>query len=355
MTILVTGGAGYIGSHMVWELVDQNEKVVVLDRLSTGFDWAVPQEVPLYVGDIGDSELVSKIIKDHSVQSIIHFAALSVVPDSLTNPLGYYENNTLKAHKLIQCAIEGGVEQFIFSSTAAVYGEISSDPIDETNVPDPQTPYGASKWMVERILKDACNASEMKYTILRYFNVAGSDIQGRTGQSTPAATHLIKVACETAIGKRNQLSVFGHDYPTPDGTCVRDFIHVNDLVDIHHLALKRLRDEGDSILLNCGYGTGYSVMDVINSVQKLTGETLNYKLVGRRKGDLAAVIANSSLAQKVLSWSSKHADIDTIVGSALKWETRLKQSNYAMTTIPDMAPSEEDIMSAIRHHETVQS
>lgn len=350
MAILVTGGAGYIGSHMVWELTDQDENVIVLDRLSTGFDWAVPQEVPLYIGDIGDKELVSKIIKDHQITSIIHFAALSVVPDSLANPLGYYENNTIKAHQLIECAVAGGVKQFIFSSTAAVYGEISSDPIDEHNIPDPQTPYGASKWMVERMLKDACAASDMDYTILRYFNVAGSDIQGRTGQSTPAATHLIKVACETAIGKREALNVFGDDYPTLDGTCIRDFIHVNDLVDIHYLALKRLQNGGASILLNCGYGTGYSVMDVIKSVEKLTDKPLNYNLVERRKGDLAAVIANSSLAQSTLNWTSKYADIDTIVGSALKWEMRLAQSNNPMDNPPALSPLAKDIPTIAHHH-----
>lgn len=347
MTILVTGGAGYIGSHMVWELLDQGEKVVVLDRLTTGFDWAVPVEVPLFVGDIGDQELVTKIIRDHDVKSIIHFAALSVVPDSLADPLGYYENNTLKAHKLIQTAIQCGIEHFIFSSTAAVYGELLSDPIDENNAPDPKTPYGASKWMVERILKDACSAADMRYTILRYFNVAGSDIQGRTGQSTPAATHLIKVACEAALGKREKLNVYGSDYPTPDGTCIRDFIHVNDLVDIHHLALKRLRGGEESILFNCGYGQGYSVLDVIHSIERLTGKPLKYDLVDRRPGDLAAVIANSTKAQNALNWSSKHADIDVIVGSALKWEQRLSMSNNPMdenSATPHLAPEEEALL-----------
>jgi UDP-glucose 4-epimerase len=240
MAVLVTGGAGYIGSHMVWQLLDNGEDVVVLDRLSTGFDWAVPMEAKLIVGDIGNAELVSAIIAKHKIESIIHFAALTVVPDSFTDPIGYYENNTAKAMALIGAAVRTGVKNFIFSSTAAVYGTTGVDPVDENHSTLPVSPYGMSKLMTERVLADACEASGMKYTILRYFNVAGADPKGRTGQSTPAATHLIKAACEAATGKRRALTVFGTDYPSTDGTCERDFIHVSDLVELHYRALCRL-------------------------------------------------------------------------------------------------------------------
>lgn len=327
MAILVTGGAGYIGSHMVWELLDNGEEVVVLDRLSTGFDWAVPMEAKLVVGDVGDAALVERIIKTHKIEAIIHFAALTVVPDSFSDPVSYYENNTGKALALIGAAARGGVKHFIFSSTAAVYGTTGTDPVDENHSTLPVSPYGMSKLMTERILADACAASGMTYTILRYFNVAGADPKGRTGQSTPAATHLIKVACEAATGKRRQLDVFGTDYPSRDGTCERDFIHVSDLVDVHYRALSRLRAGGESLLANCGYGTGYSVLNVIQSIERVTGRKVPVNYAPRRGGDVMTVIADSSRAQEAFSWTPKHADLDTIIASALNWERLLAMKN----------------------------
>ncbi|TIW65354.1 MAG: UDP-glucose 4-epimerase GalE, partial [Mesorhizobium sp.] len=260
MTVLVTGGAGYIGSHMVWELLDAGESVVVLDRLSTGFEWAVAPEARLVVGDVADRELVGQIIRDNKVDAIIHFAGSIVVPESVADPLGYYENNTSKTRTLIETAVREGVPHFIFSSTAAVYGGAGLEPVREDAGLSPVSPYGLSKLMSEWMLRDAAKAHDIRYTALRYFNVAGADPKGRTGQSTPGATHLIKVACETALGKRPFMQVFGTDYPTPDGTCIRDYIHVSDLAAAHRLALQRLREGGTSLVANCGYSHGYSVL-----------------------------------------------------------------------------------------------
>jgi UDP-glucose 4-epimerase len=329
MAILVTGGAGYVGSHMVWQLLDHSEDVVVLDRLSTGFDWAVPMEAKLYKGDIADAQLVSKIIAAHHIEAIIHFAALTVVPDSFTDPISYYENNTAKAMALIGAAVRGGVKHFIFSSTAAVYGATGTDPVDEAHSTLPVSPYGMSKLMTERVLADACAASGMKYTILRYFNVAGADPKGRTGQSTPAATHLIKAACEAATGKRAALHVFGTDYPSRDGTCERDFIHVSDLVDLHYRALCRLRDGKQSLLANAGYGTAYSVKDVIQSVERVSGKTLPVIYAGRRAGDVMTVIADNARVREVFDWQPQYADLDVILASSLAWERALALRNTA--------------------------
>jgi UDP-glucose 4-epimerase len=339
MAVLVTGGAGYIGSHMVWQLLDNGEDVVVLDRLSTGFDWAVPMEAKLIVGDIGDAALVSKIIAKHNIESIIHFAALTVVPDSFADPIGYYENNTAKAMALIGAAVRGGVKNFIFSSTAAVYGTTGTDPVDENHSTLPVSPYGMSKLMTERVLADACQASGMKFTILRYFNVAGADPKGRTGQSTPAATHLIKAACEAATGKRPALNVFGTDYPSRDGTCERDFIHVSDLVDLHYRALSRLRDGQDSLLANAGYGTAYSVKDVIQSVERVTGKKLPAVYTERRGGDVMTVIAENARARHAFDWKPKYADLDVIIASSLAWEQALIKRN----TAPSIAPEDYDM------------
>ncbi|NGO52204.1 UDP-glucose 4-epimerase GalE [Allomesorhizobium camelthorni] len=327
MSVLVTGGAGYIGSHMVWELLDAGEEMVVLDRLSTGFEWAVAPEAKLVVGDVADGELVGSLIREHSVDAIIHFAGSIVVPESVTDPLGYYENNTCKTRALIETAVRGGVPNFIFSSTAAVYGAAGLEPVREDARLAPESPYGLSKLMSEWMLRDAAAAHGIRYTALRYFNVAGADPKGRTGQSTPGATHLIKVASETALGKRPSMQVFGTDYPTPDGTCVRDYIHVSDLVAAHRLALERLRAGGDSLVANCGYSHGYSVLEVIESVRRVFGGDFDVKVGGRRPGDAASVIANSDLARREFGWTPAHDDLDAIVGDALSWERKLTGKN----------------------------
>jgi UDP-glucose 4-epimerase len=336
MAVLVTGGAGYIGSHMVWELLDANEEVVVLDRLSTGFDWAVPQEAKLVVGDIGDDALVRSIIRRHKVDAIIHFAGSIVVPESVADPLGYYQNNTCKTRTLLEAAVAGKVKHIIFSSTAAVYGQASMEAVSENHPLDPESPYGRSKLMTEWMLRDASAAHGFTYSALRYFNVSGADPRGRTGQSTPGATHLIKVTCETALGKRPSMQVFGTDYPTPDGSCMRDFIHVSDLVAAHRLALARLRQGGANLVANCGYGHGYSVLEVIDSVRRLHGKDFEVKMAGRRPGDVAVVIANSALARRELGWSPKYDDLDQIVSDALSWERALSKKNtvYGIET-PD--------------------
>jgi UDP-glucose 4-epimerase len=329
MAVLVTGGAGYIGSHMVWELLDAGEEVVVLDRLSTGFDWAVPQEAKLVVGDIGDAPLVGSVIRDHGIDAIIHFAGSIVVPESVADPLGYYENNTSKTRTLLATAVAGKVPHFIFSSTAAVYGQASTEPVGESAALDPESPYGRSKLMTEWMLRDAAAAYGFTYTALRYFNVAGADPRGRTGQSTPGATHLIKVACETALGKRESMQVFGTDYPTPDGSCIRDYIHVSDLAAAHRLALARLRAGGGNLVANCGYGHGYSVLEVIDSVKRVHGHDFDVVMGGRRPGDVMTVIANAQLARRELGWTPEHDDLDEIVGHALAWEAILSKKNTA--------------------------
>jgi UDP-glucose 4-epimerase len=328
MTVLVTGGAGYIGSHMVWRLLDAGEEVVVVDRLSTGFDWAVAPEAKLIVGDIGDSALLASVIREHGVEAIIHFAGSIVVPESVADPLGYYENNTCKSRSLIETAIREKVSRFIFSSTAAVYGAAGMEPVREDARLAPESPYGLSKLMTEWMLRDAASAfPQFRYTALRYFNVAGADPGGRTGQSTRGATHLIKVASETALGKRPGMQVFGTDYPTPDGTCVRDYIHVSDLAAAHRLALARLRAGGASMVANCGYGHGYSVLEVVESVKRVHGSAFAVETTGRRAGDPPSIIANSDLARRELGWQPARDDLDLIVGDALAWERTLATKN----------------------------
>src|SRR5690606_26322715 len=327
MSVLVTGGAGYIGSHMVWELLDAGEEVVVLDRLSTGFDWAVPPEARLVVGDIADRDLVATLIRDHAVDAIIHFAGSIIVPESVADPLAYYENNTCKTRALIEAAVKGGVANFIFSSTAAVYGGAGLEPVREDARLAPGSPYGACKLMSEWMLRDAAAAHGLRYSALRCFNVAGADPKGRTGQSTPGATHLIKVACETALDKRPYMQIFGKDYPTPDGTCIRDYIHVSDLVAAHRLALQRLRNGGARLVANCGYGHGYSVLEVIDAVRRAFGRDFDVRTGDRRPGDAAAVVANSDLARSELGWSPRYDDLDAIVRDALAWERILSKKN----------------------------
>ena len=329
MTVLVTGGAGYIGSHMVLALTDANEKVVVLDNLSTGFEWAIAPQAKLVKGDIADEELVGRVIKEHSVDAIVHFAGSIVVPDSVTDPLGYYNNNTVKSRALMAAAVKGGVKNFIFSSTAAVYGNPESMPVFETARPAPISPYGTSKLMTEWMLRDSHLAYGLNYVALRYFNVAGADPKGRSGQSTPRATHLIKVACQTVLGQRASMDVFGTDYPTPDGTCLRDYIHVSDLIAAHMDALAYLRKGGESGIFNCGYGKGYSVLEVIRAVEKAAGKPVNHVLGPRRAGDPAGIVAGANRVRDILGWEPKYADLDLIVRSALDWEQHLARRNAA--------------------------
>jgi UDP-glucose 4-epimerase len=327
MTILVTGGGGYIGSHMVHALVDAGERVVVLDNLSTGFDWAVAEAAPLVVGETGDQPLVAALIAEHKVDAVIHFAASIVVPDSVRDPLGYYRNNTVNSRALIETAIKGGVRAFIFSSTAAVYGNPERVPVREDDPTVPMSPYGSSKLMTEIMLRDAGIAHGLRHVILRYFNVAGADPLGRTGQSTKGATHLIKVAVETALGMRPKMDVFGTDYPTPDGTCIRDYIHVSDLVRAHSDALAYLRGGGASVTLNCGYGRGFSVLEVIDTVKRVSGVDFKVELGPRRLGDPAQIVAASDRARATLKWQPHFDDLDTIVTHALAWEKKLSTRN----------------------------
>jgi UDP-glucose 4-epimerase len=329
MTILVTGGAGYIGSHMVLELLDNGESVVVLDNLSTGFRWAVPANATLVVGDVGDQELVRSIVRKHGVKSIIHFAGSIVVPESVADPLGYYHNNTVKSRALMEVAVEMGVENFIFSSTAAVYGMPKEIPVREDAPLAPMSPYGSSKLMTEIMLADTARAHNFRYVALRYFNVAGADPKGRTGQSTPHATHLIKVACETALGKRAHMEVFGTDYPTPDGTCVRDYIHVTDLARAHLAALSHLRAGGESDVFNCGYSKGFSVLEVIDAVKRTSGADFEVRLSAPRAGDPAAIVAASDKIRMRLGWRPEFDNLETITVQALAWETHLAQFKNA--------------------------
>jgi UDP-glucose 4-epimerase len=323
MTVLVTGGAGYIGSHMVHALVDAGERVVVLDNLTTGFDWAVAKGTSLMIGETGDQPRVAALIAEHRVDAVIHFAASIVVPDSVRDPLGYYRNNTVNSRALIETVVKAGVRHFIFSSTAAVYGNPERVPVREDDPTVPTSPYGSSKLMTEIMLRDAGAAHGLGYVILRYFNVAGADPLGRTGQSTTGATHLIKVAVETALGLRPKMDVFGTDYPTADGTCIRDYIHVSDLVAAHSDALAYLRGGGSSATFNCGYGHGFSVLDVIETVKRVSSVDFKVELAGRRAGDPTHIVAASDRARAALKWQPRFDDLQTIVTHALAWERKL--------------------------------
>ena len=329
MSVLVTGGAGYIGSHMVLALTDAGEDVVVLDNLSTGYWWAISPKAKLVEGDIGDEALLDRLMAEHRFDAVVHFAGSIVVPDSVSDPLGYYLNNTVKSRMLMACAVKAGIPRFIFSSTAAVYGNPATLPVYETEAPAPISPYGTSKLMTEWMLRDAHVAHGLQYIALRYFNVAGADPLGRSGQSTPRATHLIKVACQTALGQRSHMDVFGTDYDTPDGTCLRDYIHVSDLIAAHMDALGYLRKGGASGIFNCGYGKGYSVLDVIKAVEKAHGAGFTVNRVGRRAGDPAGIVAGADRVRSVLGWQPKYEDLDFIVQSALDWERKLATRNAA--------------------------
>ena len=328
MAVLVTGGAGYIGSHMVWALIDAGEDVVVIDRLSTGHRWAIAPEAKFYEGDIADTSVLDRIAAENKIDAIIHFAGSIVVPESVSDPLGYYENNTVKSRALIAWAVKTGVKHFVFSSTAAVYGTPeSADPVSETARLSPESPYGSSKLMTEIMLRDTAAAHDFTYTALRYFNVAGADPKGRTGQSTPGATHLIKVASQVVTGLREKIDVFGTDYPTHDGTCVRDYIHVSDLANAHLKALQRMRDGGGSLVANCGYGRGFSVLDVLDTMKKVVGRDFNIGFGPRRAGDAVLIVANPAVAKRELGWQPVHDNLEEIISSALSWEEHLRRKN----------------------------
>jgi UDP-glucose 4-epimerase len=320
--ILVTGGAGYIGSHVARQLTETGARVVVLDNLSTGFRQAV-LDATFVSGNSGDRELVGRLLAEHRIDTVMHFAAHTVVPESVTNPLKYYGNNTCSTRNLLECCAKHGVRHFVFSSTAAVYGIPSGGIAGEDSPTAPINPYGTSKLMSEWMLRDLGAAGGPRYVILRYFNVAGSDPRGRIGQSTRAATLLTKVACEAAVGKRPGVSVFGTDYPTPDGTGVRDYIHVEDLADAHLRALSYLRDGGESVTLNCGYGHGYSVREVLAMVEKVAGRRLQIREEPRRAGDPPTLIARAEKVRGLLNWTPRYDDLEAIVSSSLEWERQL--------------------------------
>ena len=329
MSILVTGGAGYVGSQMVWDLLGRGERVVVLDDLSTGFDWAVAPGAELVIGDVGDRVLLDRIMRARKVETVVHLAGSIVVPESVADPLGYYLNNTVKARELIAAAIANGVQHFVLSSTSAVYGIPASIPVAEDAPLNPLSPYGASKAMTERMLADAAAAYGLRAVALRYFNVAGADPEGRTGQSTRGATHILKVAIEAATGQRDHVAVFGTDYDTPDGTGVRDFIHVTDLAAAHSAALDHLRAGGESLTLNCGYGRGYSVLDLLDAVQRVSGRVLDVRARDRRAGDIPTMVAAADRIRQRLAWEPRFDDMETIVRHALAWENTLLERRKA--------------------------
>jgi UDP-glucose 4-epimerase len=310
MNVLVTGGAGYIGGHMVLALLDAGHKPVVFDNLSTGFRWSVPDGVPLVVGDVGDYELVLRTLQQHRIDAIAHFAAKLIVPESV--------------------AVAGGIRKFVFSSTAAVYGDTSDKPIDEDAPLGPLSPYGSSKQLTEVMLRDVAAAHDMRYVVLRYFNVAGADPLMRHGQSTANATHLIKVAVQTALGMRSHMEIYGTDYPTPDGTCIRDYIHVSDLIAAHMQALTHLDEGGESLVMNCGYGHGYSVSEVIETVRQVSGKSVDARIGPRRAGDPATIVADPSRIRSRLGWEPRHDDLATIVDHTLRWETMLRERNLRL-------------------------
>ena len=323
MTILITGGAGYIGSHAVLAFRDAGRAVVVLDDLSTGRRELLPSDVPLIVGDAGDADAVARVIREHQVTAVAHFAGSIVVPESVREPLKYYQNNTVVSRSLIQCCVDNGVRHFIFSSTAAVYGTPEALQVTEDTPLRPESPYGRSKLMTEWMLEDTAAAHDFAYVALRYFNVAGADPEGRSGHCTDNATHLLKIACEVATGQRPKMEIFGEDYDTPDGTCIRDFIHVTDLADAHVVALNHLERGGTSLALNCGYGRGYSVKQVLAAVERAIGQPLPVRSADRRPGDPVALVANPEKLTKLFNWQPRYDDLSVIVEAALRWERQL--------------------------------
>jgi len=329
--ILVTGGAGYIGSHTVRQLIQTGYHVIVIDNLYSGFRWAVHDDAEFVEADVGDYPLVCSLLRDNNIDAVIHFAGHVVVPESVDDPLKYYGNNTVNSQRLIQACQDSGVSQFIFSSTCSVYGESDGHPIDEETALNPINPYARSKLMTEWMLQDAARSGKpvaggemFRYIALRYFNVAGAAVDGSLGQATPEATHLIKVACEVICGKRNKLQIFGTDYPTRDGTCIRDYIHVDDLAAAHVMALKYLLDGEPSTVLNCGYGNGYSVREVVEVMRKVSGVNLVVEEIKRRAGDPPALIANNRKIRHTLAWNPEYDDLALICRNALDWEARLE-------------------------------
>ena len=330
LPILVTGGAGYIGSHAVLALQDAGWPVVVIDNLVTGFRWAVPEDVPFYEGDIADAALLAEIFKAQGIAAVMHFAGSVVVPESVSDPLKYYRNNTANTQALLEAAVTAGVKHIIFSSTAATYGIPDVSPVREDCPQLPISPYGMSKLMSEHMLADVARAHDLNFCALRYFNVAGADPLGRTGQSTAGATHLIKVAVEAALGKRDAVEVFGSDFATPDGTGVRDYIHVSDLAAAHVLALEALiAAPTRSLTMNCGYGRGFSVLEVLDAVDRATNRAITRRLGPRRAGDPDGLISDNARIKQTLPWVPQYADLDTIVGHALAWEARLGEISAA--------------------------
>ncbi|KEO88596.1 UDP-glucose 4-epimerase [Erythrobacter longus] len=324
--VLVTGGAGYIGSHAVLALLDDGWPVAVIDNLTTGFRFAIPEGVAFYEGDIEDAALLARIFEEQGVGAIMHFAGSIVVPESVENPLKYYHNNTAKSRVLLEAAVKAGVPHFIFSSTAATYGVPEVEAVREDTPQLPINPYGWSKLMTEQMLSDIAAAETLNFCALRYFNVAGADPEARTGQSTAGATHLIKVALEAALGKRDHVGVFGTDFDTPDGTGVRDYIHVSDLASAHVHALEALMAEPTrSLTMNCGYGRGFSVLEVLDTVDRMAGTSIKRRFEGRRAGDPAQLISDPALIRSTLPWQPRHDDLDTIITHALAWERKLAQ------------------------------
>jgi UDP-glucose 4-epimerase len=322
--VLVTGGAGYIGSHAVLALKDAGFPVAVVDNLTTGFRWAIPDDVPFYEGDIADEALIDRIAAEQRIGAIMHFAGSIIVPESVEQPLKYYLNNTVKSRALIESAVRNGIKHFIFSSTAAVYGMPEKVPVEEDAEKAPINPYGTSKLMTELMLKDVAAAHPINYGCLRYFNVAGADPQGRTGQSTAGATHLIKIAVEAVIGKRDGVAVYGTDYPTHDGTGVRDYIHVSDLAEAHVIALHHLiQNPETSVTLNCGYSRGFSVLEVLDAVERVAGVTLKRTMAERRAGDPPALVSDNRRILETFRWQPRYGNLDTIVTHALAWERQL--------------------------------
>jgi UDP-glucose 4-epimerase len=321
--VLVTGGAGYIGSHTAWACVDVGWNVVILDDLSTGDRASVPPGIEFIVGDVADESLVARVISDHGIDAVLHFAGSVSVPESMTDPILYYTNNTTKTLALAKTAAAAGIKAFVFSSSAAVYAPAGDAPVAEAGPLAPINPYGRSKLMSEEMLADISRAHGLSIGILRYFNVAGADVLGRTGQRKPAPTHLITVACQAALGRLDRLPIFGADYPTRDGTCVRDYIHVNDLADAHILLLEHILSRGESVTLNCGYGRGVSVLEVSRVLEDLTGRPLPVEFLPRRSGDAASVVADVSKLRALLDWQPHCTEIKDIVASALDWERRL--------------------------------
>lgn len=329
MAILVTGGAGYIGGHMALDLLDAGREVVILDDLSTGFAGAAPPEAVFVQGDIGDSALVAKLVRTRGIKTVIHFAAKAIVPDSVADPAGYYDTNTGKTARLLKAAAQGGAKSFIFSSTSSVYGEVGAEPVKESATLRPMSPYGRSKLAAEWLVQDASHAYGLNHAILRYFNVAGADAKGRAGQSTAAATHLIKAASQAALGVRPNLMIYGDDYATPDGTGVRDYIQVNDLASAHSAALAHLESGGESLVMNCGYGRGFSVKEVVEAVRRVSGVAFDAQVAPRRPGDPASVIADCGILRDRLGWRPAYDDLDVIVAQAYAWEQRLAKARAA--------------------------